>query len=256
MVLATFAGCILSPPETVGWLLRHGFAEASQRRHSTTMCVELWGSQLTSTRSSARSSVASTSMRTASARTRRSASRAASVMQGSSQDVSIGWPLALGQAGGMRPQDPPLSALLEQERRLTFRAFDFETAWLFGSRLRAGALQAQLPLAISIRRNGQVLFHAALPGSSADNDEWLLRKAAVVERYGHSSFYVGCQFRAEGGDFDTDARLDRSRYAAHGGAFPLILADGGRIGTVAVSGLPEVEDHRFVVQELERFLGT
>lgn len=147
-----------------------------------------------------------------------------------------------------------LAALLAEEDRLVFTTFDHAIAWELGSRLRAAALEAQLPVAISIRRNGQCLFHAALPGSSADNDGWLLRKAAVVERYGHSSYYVGCKFRADGGDFDTDSRLDVGKFAAHGGAFPAMLATSGCIGTVAVSGLPQVEDHRFVVTQLERFL--
>lgn len=150
--------------------------------------------------------------------------------------------------------DQPLADLLAEEERLVFTAFDHTIAWDLGTRLRAEALRAQLPIAISISRNGQCLFHAALPGSSADNDGWLLRKAAVVERYGHSSYFVGCKFRADGRDFDVDSRLDTSVFAAHGGAFPIILGTSGCIGTVAVSGLPQVDDHRFVVTQLERFL--
>ena len=143
---------------------------------------------------------------------------------------------------------------LAGEERLVFQHFDATTAWELGSAMRAEACAARLPIAISIRRNGQCLFHAALPGSSADNDAWLLRKAAVVERYGHSSYYVGCRFRADGHNFDTDSRLDVGAFAAHGGAFPLILGTSGCIGTVAVSGLPQLEDNRFVVTQLERFL--
>jgi uncharacterized protein (UPF0303 family) len=147
-----------------------------------------------------------------------------------------------------------LAALLAEEDRLVFSHFDHETAWQLGSLLRSAALENHLPVAISIRRNGQCLFHAALPGSSADNDAWLLRKAAVAERYGHSSYYVGCKFRADGRDFDVDSRLDVGDFAAHGGAFPVIVRSAGCIGTVAVSGLPQVEDHRFVVTHLEAFL--
>jgi uncharacterized protein (UPF0303 family) len=147
-----------------------------------------------------------------------------------------------------------LEALLAEEERLVFADFDHATAWEVGSLLRTRALQARLPVAISIRRNGQCLFHSALPGSYADNDAWLLRKAAVVARYGHSSYYVGCKFRADGKDFETDSRLDAGAFAAHGGAFPIILRTGGRVGTVAVSGLPQLDDHRFVVTNLERFL--
>jgi uncharacterized protein (UPF0303 family) len=151
-------------------------------------------------------------------------------------------------------QAQELAALLADEERLVFSDFNDDTAWELGSAMRAEAHAAQLPIAISIRRNGQCLFHAALPGSSADNDAWLLRKAAVAERYGHSSYYVGSKFRADGRNFDTDSRLDISAFAAHGGAFPLILGTSGCIGTVAVSGLPQLEDHRFVVTQLERFL--
>ncbi|GAA3393624.1 heme-degrading domain-containing protein [Cryptosporangium minutisporangium] len=147
-----------------------------------------------------------------------------------------------------------LATLLAEEQRLVFAHFDEYTAWDLGSALRSAADADRLPVAIAVRRGRQQLFHTALPGASADNDGWLQRKAAVVERYGHSSYYVGCLFRAEGGDFDTDSRLDTALFAAHGGAFPLIVAGSGCIGSVAVSGLPQVEDHRFVVTQLEHFL--
>jgi uncharacterized protein (UPF0303 family) len=149
-----------------------------------------------------------------------------------------------------------LDELVAQESRLVFDHFDEDTAWALGVALREAALAAALPVAISIRRNGQRLFHAALPGSSADNDGWLGRKCAVVDRYGRSSLRVGEEFRVAGGSFDVDARLDPSQYAAHGGAFPIVVRGTGCIGTVAVSGLPELEDHRFVVATLESFLAT
>jgi uncharacterized protein (UPF0303 family) len=149
-----------------------------------------------------------------------------------------------------------LDELEAQESRLVFERFDEDTAWDLGVALREAAHSARLPVAISIRRNGQRLFHAALPGSSADNDGWLARKSAVVDRYGRSSLRVGEQFRVDGGSFDADSRLDVSLFAAHGGAFPLLVRGTGCIGTVAVSGLPQLEDHRLVVEALERLLAT
>ena len=149
-----------------------------------------------------------------------------------------------------------LDELAAQESRLVFDHFDEDTAWALGAALREAALAGTLPVAISIRRNGQRLFHAALPGSSADNDGWLARKGAVVDRYGRSSLRVGEEFRVEGGSFDADARLGPSDYAAHGGAFPILVRGTGCVGTVAVSGLPELEDHQLVVETLEVFLAT
>jgi uncharacterized protein (UPF0303 family) len=147
-----------------------------------------------------------------------------------------------------------LDELEAQEARLVLDTFDEADAWALGCALRDAALAADLPVAISIRRNGQRLFHAALPGASADNDGWLDRKCAVVDRYGQSSLRVGEQFRVKGGSFDADARLDTTLFAAHGGAFPVLVAGTGCVGTIAVSGLPQREDHRLVVETLERFI--
>ena len=149
-----------------------------------------------------------------------------------------------------------LDELQAQESRLVFDRFDENIAWALGVALREAALAAARPVAISIRRNGQRLFHAALPGSSTDNDGWLDRKMAVVDRYGRSSLRVGEQFRVDGGSFDTDSRLDPSTYAAHGGAFPILVRGTGCVGAVAVSGLPELEDHGLVVEALEAFLAA
>ena len=149
-----------------------------------------------------------------------------------------------------------LDELEAQESRLVFDGFDENTAWDLGVRLRDAALSAGLPVAISIQRNGQRLFHAALPGASADNDGWLARKSAVVDRYGRSSLRVGEQFRVAGKSFDEDSRLDPSLFAAHGGAFPILVRGTGCIGSVAVSGLPQLEDHRLVVEVLEALLAT
>ena len=147
-----------------------------------------------------------------------------------------------------------LAQLADQEERLQFAKFDNETALALGQQLLAAARERGLPVTISVRRNGQRLFHAALPGTSADNDAWIDRKSRVVDRYGHSSFLVGAQFRAKGGSFEADSRLTPDEYAAHGGVFPVLVRGVGPVGTVGVSGLPQAEDHAFVVEQLELFL--
>ena len=153
--------------------------------------------------------------------------------------------------------DELLASLLLEEERLVFSSFDDETACSLGTAMRGAALEAELPIAISIRRHGQRMFHSALRGSSANNDAWLERKCAVVDLFCHSSYYVGCRSRADGDDdFNVAHRLDPARFAAHGGAFPVLIASTGCIGTVAVSGLPQVNDHRFVVDQLEKFLAS
>jgi len=147
-----------------------------------------------------------------------------------------------------------LATLLEHEQELQFTEFSNETALSLGLALVDAAKRGSKAITIDICRNGQQLFHCAMPGTSADNDAWIRRKNNVVNRYGHSSFYVGTDFRARGKNFDIDARLDPDQYAAHGGAFPLIVRGAGAMGTITVSGLPQAEDHELVVQEIRRFL--
>jgi uncharacterized protein (UPF0303 family) len=154
------------------------------------------------------------------------------------------------------PRTPTLAELARQEEELQFDSFDNDTAHALGLHLAAAARAQQLAVTVDIRRNGQQLFHAALPGTAPDNDAWLMRKSRVVDRFGMSSFRVGERARQEGTTFEAQMRLDPDLYAAHGGAFPVTVRGTGVIGTVAVSGLPELEDHVFVVEQLAVFLAS
>jgi uncharacterized protein (UPF0303 family) len=147
-----------------------------------------------------------------------------------------------------------LAELAEQERTLTFTRFDNDTAWRLGLHLVEAARQGGLAVVVSISRNGQRVFHAALPGTAPDNDAWVDRKARVVARYGRSSLHVGARFRAEATSFDESSRLDPDQYAAHGGSFPITVDSVGVVGSVTVSGLPQRDDHRFVIEQLRTFL--
>ena len=153
------------------------------------------------------------------------------------------------------PDMPTLQELERQERELQFDAFDFDIAWALGRALVDAGRDRDLPIAIDIRRNGQQLFHAALPGSAPDNDAWIVRKTRVVDRFGKASLHVGERARQEGTTFEEQMRLPPDEYAAHGGAFPVTVRGVGVVGTVAVSGLPQVEDHALVVEVLSDVLG-
>jgi uncharacterized protein (UPF0303 family) len=147
-----------------------------------------------------------------------------------------------------------LAELAAQEERLVFDEFDNATAWDLGVQLVTAAREASLPVVVSITRGGQRLFHAALAGTSPDNDEWVERKSRVVHRFGHSSLYMGTKARTESSTFEARTGLDPARYAAHGGSFPITVDRVGVVGSVTVSGLPQTEDHRFVVEQLTSFL--
>ena len=147
-----------------------------------------------------------------------------------------------------------LDKLRQQEEELQFRRFDNDTALQIGLRLVELAKAANKAITVDIVRNGQQLFHCALAGTAPDNDEWARRKGNVVTRFGHSSYYMGTHYRARGTTFEEASRLDLNQYAAHGGAFPILVRDVGLVGSVAVSGLPQAEDHELVVGVLREFV--
>jgi uncharacterized protein (UPF0303 family) len=147
-----------------------------------------------------------------------------------------------------------LEEIAEQERRLRFRRFTNDDAIALGLALLDDARAAGAAVAVQVRRHGQVLFHAALEGTTPDNDEWIRRKVNVVDRFGHSSFYVGTQCRVKGGSIEEVFLVEGKEFAAHGGSFPVLVDGVGPVGSVTVSGLPQEEDHRMVVAAIERFL--
>ncbi|HEY7975718.1 MAG TPA: heme-degrading domain-containing protein, partial [Ktedonobacterales bacterium] len=120
-----------------------------------------------------------------------------------------------------------LDTLLRQEETLQFERFTNETAYELGMRMVEAARVEGKAVTIDIRRNGQQLFHVALAGTSADNDAWIQRKNRVVNRFGHSSFYIGRRYASRGTNIHESALLDETRYAPHGGAFPILIRDVG-----------------------------
>jgi uncharacterized protein (UPF0303 family) len=150
----------------------------------------------------------------------------------------------------MADVDVPLTDLAAEEEELQFTSFTNDDAWELGSALVEAARRDAAPVAIDISRNGHQLFHAALPGATPDNDAWIQRKSRVVQRFGHSSLYMRRLCAAEGTTVEEKFGLDPREFAAHGGAFPILVRRVGPVGVVVVSGLPQVEDHRMVVAAL------
>jgi uncharacterized protein (UPF0303 family) len=149
---------------------------------------------------------------------------------------------------------PSLAELAAEEQELQFPGFTNDDAWDLGSALVAVARAQGAPVAIAVERNGHRLFTAALTGATPDNDSWIARKLRVVHRFGHSSLFVRQASVERGTTFEEEFGLDSQRYAAHGGAFPVLVRSVGPIGAVVVSGLPQLEDHRMVVAAIRAHL--
>jgi uncharacterized protein (UPF0303 family) len=111
-----------------------------------------------------------------------------------------------------------------------------------------------LPIAVEVRLDDWIVYHASLPGSKPDNDWWIARKARVVMLKHHSTLYERVSAQERGVDWHKENNLLDETHAIHGGGLPLITKGEGFVGVLLVSGLPQVDDHLLGVEVLTEFL--
>ncbi|SAK56179.1 heme-degrading domain-containing protein [Caballeronia ptereochthonis] len=148
-----------------------------------------------------------------------------------------------------------LQAIAHQERTLVFPQFHAEQAWQIGSQLREMAVARDAAVVIDVRTFGRKLFYAALDGTTPDNARWIERKSRTVEHFRRSSYALGLTLQQAGTTLAEKFSLDPAEFATHGGAFPVRVSGAGVIGSVAVSGLAQRDDHQMVVEALCAVLG-
>ena len=148
-----------------------------------------------------------------------------------------------------------LQQLVVEQDELKFAQFTFDDAYTIGVDLVETARKNGLKIAVDIAVNGQQLFHAALPGTSPDNDQWIVRKNRVADRFFTSSYYIAKLLESQGRSIEEVYGLSANEFAPFGGAVPIVVKGTGVIGTITVSGLPDEEDHRTVVDAIRRHIG-
>ena len=144
-----------------------------------------------------------------------------------------------------------LHTLAQQEETLQFERFDNDAALAVGLWIVEEVRKRGNAVTVYITRNGQILFHHAMTGATADQADWIRRKNQTVQRFCHSSYYMGISYKSRGSTFEDVKYLDDIEYAGHGGAFPLLIRGVGLVGTVSVSGLAQADDHALVVAALQ-----
>jgi uncharacterized protein (UPF0303 family) len=143
--------------------------------------------------------------------------------------------------------------LLAEESLLKLSTLSNKEALEIGEIATDLGRERKLPIAIEVRIGEWIIYHASLEGSKSENDWWIRRKAAVVNLKQHSTMYERVSAEERGVDWHSENNLPDETHAIHGGAIPLITADGFK-GILIISGLPQVEDHLFAVEVLTEFL--
>lgn len=154
----------------------------------------------------------------------------------------------------MSKQDD-IKLIIEQERALVLPEFNEDIAFKLGSALRGLGLAGGLGIAIEIRTGERPLFYAALAGSTADNPHWLRRKANTVHRFHKASYRMVLEHNGPDDFFGPRRGVDNADYVMAGGGFPIRVKSAGMIGSICVSGLPDRDDHRLVVEVLADHMG-
>ena len=126
-------------------------------------------------------------------------------------------------------QEDLLRKLEAELETLRFESFSFDDALAIGLDLVETARRKALPIAIDVTVNQQQLFHAGLPGSSPDNDQWVLRKSRVATRFFKSSLAIATELRIKGKTIEEVWGLPSAQYAPSGGSVPVLVKGGVRV---------------------------
>ncbi len=148
-----------------------------------------------------------------------------------------------------------IAKIAQQEKVLVFDRFDEAAAFAIGAAIRERSLAENLPIVIDIQTWDRPLFYAAMPGSTGANTDWARRKRNTVRRFHRSTYRLVLEKARPDRTFPPGEGLASADYVLAGGGFPIAVKGAGVIGVVAVSGLPERQDHAVVVDALCHLLG-
>ena len=143
--------------------------------------------------------------------------------------------------------------LLDEEQILKLPSLTNNDAIEIGQIAVTLGKQRKLPIAIEVRIDEWIVFHASIEGSKPENDWWINRKVAVVMLNQHSTMFERVSAEERGVDWHKENGVMDETHAIHGGALPLITDEGFK-GILIISGLPQVEDHLLAVDVLTEFL--
>jgi len=146
-----------------------------------------------------------------------------------------------------------LKDILNEEDQLVLNRFDEDVAREIGEMAVKKAVKKELPVAVRVEREGQILFQTSLKGTGPDNDMWLSGKARVVHYFHHSSFYISRKMIEAGLSLEEKYFLDPSLYRAKGGAVPLFIQNGGLAGVLIISGLEDHLDHELCMEVVREY---
>lgn len=146
-----------------------------------------------------------------------------------------------------------LTDLEAEAESLVFDSFSIADGHGIGMYLVTEAKARELAITVDIVLGDHQIFHYALEGTDAENDDWIRRKNNTTKYFGKNSYLVSRELASKGESIEGDYDLSEEDYAPFGGSVPIMLKDGGIAGTITVSGLLDHFDHELVVEAIKWF---
>lgn len=150
--------------------------------------------------------------------------------------------------------DASLKVVAAQEAELVFERFDENVAFELGLLAKAIAERKGVSIFVNVSRGLDTIFEFSMLGTTPANQDFGLRKRAVVNLMHFSSinFWLHLQ---HGFDFKGFMNLDERTFGSYGGSFPIRVPSAGVIGSLTISGLSDIDDQNFAVEVLNEYLG-
>lgn len=148
-----------------------------------------------------------------------------------------------------------LRIIAEQEEKLVLERIDEDVAAGIGAYVRERGNAIGKGLVVAVYLWDRTLFYGATAGSTGANEPWVKRKTQTVRLFHKSSYRVVLERGDKPRIIEPQWALGPEAYALAGGAFPIRIKGAGIVGTVAVSGLHERDDHEFARAAIAHSLG-
>jgi len=153
-------------------------------------------------------------------------------------------------------KETDIALIRKQETELVFAEFNEFVAHSLGERIRERALRENLVIVVDIRTWDRQLYFIGLPGTTADNSEWVRRKFNLVRQTQKASYRAVLENKTDADHFLPRRGLDNADFVLAGGGFPIRVRGAGVIGCITVSGLHERDDHQLAVDGICEELGV
>lgn len=147
-----------------------------------------------------------------------------------------------------------LKQVISDEENIRFDSFDNNDAIELFHVCFDTAKEKGLNVCCQIKIGDFVAVRGFGNGTDESNIPFLDRKTNSVYRSGKSSMRCGMEAELKG--LQEEWYGDSENYIIKGGAFPICQTDGTVLGTICVSGLFHVDDHKFAVEVLKKYLRT